>query len=226
MKKILVLLGFMLLSLQAQAQVAAIDLVKGEGDVLGLRLGYRPVEWHLAELPVLGDAQLYMEVSANLWRYGKEAEYESNLAVALSPVLVKQFSTLYDRALYWEFGIGFSLLNKQRFAGKDLGSHFQFEDRLGFGLGRQQVAAPTFKGGLVAGMQVQVGDQVHRAPAWRHNSVGCRHGARRGGDQSATAFSITTSFSGTSSWKPLRPVGRPSIFLTISAPETTLPNTA
>jgi hypothetical protein len=131
MKKILVLLGFMLLSLQAQAQVAAIDLVKGEGDVLGLRLGYRPVEWHLAELPVLGDAQLYMEVSANLWRYGEEPEYESNLAVALSPVLVKQFSTLYTRALYWEFGIGFSLLNKQRFAGKDLGSHYQFEDRIG-----------------------------------------------------------------------------------------------
>lgn len=131
MKKIFLVLGFLMLSLQAQAQVVAIDLVKGEADVLGLRLGYRPVEWHLAEVPVLGDAQLYMEVSANLWRYGKEAEYESNLAVALSPVLVKQFSTLYDRALYWEFGIGFSLLNKQRFAGKNLGSHYQFEDRIG-----------------------------------------------------------------------------------------------
>ena len=131
MKKVLLVLGFLILSLQAHAQVAAIDLVKGEGDVLGLRLGYRPVEWHLAELPVLGDAQLYMEVSANLWRYGDTPEYESNLAVALSPVLMKQFTTLYNRALYWEFGIGFSLLNKQRFAGKDLGSHYQFEDRVG-----------------------------------------------------------------------------------------------
>jgi hypothetical protein len=131
MKKILLVVMVLLLSLQAQAQVAALDLVKGEGEVLGLRLGYRPTEWHLAELPVLGDAQLYMEVSANLWRYGEEPEYESNLALALSPVLVKQFTTLYDRALYWEFGIGFSLLNKQRFAGKDLGSHYQFEDRIG-----------------------------------------------------------------------------------------------
>jgi lipid A 3-O-deacylase len=131
MKKVLLLLGVMMLSLQVQAQMAAIDLVKGEGEVLGLRLAYRPVEWHLTRLPVLTDAQIYMEVSANMWRYGEEPEYESNLAVALSPVLVKQFSSLYDRALYWEFGIGFSLLNKQRFAGKDLGSHYQFEDRIG-----------------------------------------------------------------------------------------------
>ncbi len=131
MKKILLLIFLVLTSLHAQAQVTALDVVKGEGEVLGLRIGYRPTEWYLAEVPVLGDAQLYMEVSANLWRYGEEPEYESNLAVALSPVLVKQFTTLYDRALYWEFGIGFSLLNKQRFAGKDLGSHYQFEDRIG-----------------------------------------------------------------------------------------------
>lgn len=94
-----------------QIVICPLVLVKGEGDVLGLRLSYRPVEWHLAELPVLGDAALYMEVSANLWRYGDVPEYESNLAVALSPVLMKQFATLYNRALYWEFGIGFSLLN-------------------------------------------------------------------------------------------------------------------
>jgi hypothetical protein len=131
MKKVVLILGFVLFSLQTQAQVAAVDLVKGQGEVLGLRLGYRPVEWSLAELPVVGDARLYMEASANIWRYGEEPEYESNLALALSPVLVKQFSTLYDRALSWEFGIGFSLLNKQRFAGKDLGSHYQFEDRIG-----------------------------------------------------------------------------------------------
>lgn len=131
MKKVLMAVVVLLLSLPAQAQVAAVDLVKGEADVLGIRLGYRPTEWHLATVPVLGDAQLYLEVSANLWRYGEDAEYDSNLAVALSPVLVKQFSTLYNRALFWEFGIGFSLLDKQRFAGKDLGSHYQFEDRIG-----------------------------------------------------------------------------------------------
>lgn len=131
MKKILVLLCLIMLNQYVQAQTAAIDLVKGEGEVLGLRLGYRPVEWHITEIPLLGDAQLYMEASANLWRYGEEPEYHSNLAIALSPVLMKQFGTLYQRALYWEFGIGFSLLDKQRFAGKNLGSHYQFEDRIG-----------------------------------------------------------------------------------------------
>lgn len=59
MQKILLVLVMLLLGLQAQAQVAAIDIVKGEGEVLGLRLGYRPSEWYLSHIPVVGDAHLY-----------------------------------------------------------------------------------------------------------------------------------------------------------------------
>ena len=32
---------------------------------------------------------------------------------------------------FWEFGIGVSLVSDTQFAGKDIGSHYQFEDRLG-----------------------------------------------------------------------------------------------
>ncbi|HEX5791720.1 MAG TPA: acyloxyacyl hydrolase, partial [Rheinheimera sp.] len=55
----------------------------------------------------------------------------TNVALALSPVLKKQFANWYSKPVFWEFGIGVSMLTKREFAGKDLGSHFQFEDRLG-----------------------------------------------------------------------------------------------
>jgi len=39
---------------------------------------------------------------------------------------------LYNKyPLKFELGIGVSLITDTRFAGKDIGSHYQFEDRLG-----------------------------------------------------------------------------------------------
>ena len=47
-------------------------------------------------------------------------------------MLSKQFATIANKyPLRWEFGIGVSLVEDTRFAGKDIGSHYQFEDRLG-----------------------------------------------------------------------------------------------
>ncbi|MDX3774951.1 acyloxyacyl hydrolase [Chromatiaceae bacterium AAb-1] len=117
-----------------QAEQLAVDFLKGESSVYGLRLGYRPVEYTLYQLPVLGDIRLYMEASLNLWRYGEEAQYSSNAALAFSPVLVKDFTTIYGKPLGWELGIGVSLLDRRRFAGRDMGSVYQFEDRLGLRL--------------------------------------------------------------------------------------------
>ena len=114
-----------------QAEQLAVDLLKGEGTVYGLRLGYRPVEYTLHQLPLLGDIRLYLEASLNLWRYGEEARYSSNAVLAVSPVLVKDFATFYGKAVGWEFGIGASLLDRRHFAGRDMGSVWQFEDRIG-----------------------------------------------------------------------------------------------
>ncbi|MCC2616635.1 acyloxyacyl hydrolase [Aestuariibacter halophilus] len=113
-------------------QAVAIDYLQGEGNVKGLRLGYRPVETQLITLPWVGDVDIYWEASLNLWEFGDPARHESNLVLALSPVISKQFATLAGTyPLYWEAGIGVSLVNDTRFAGKDIGSHYQFEDRLG-----------------------------------------------------------------------------------------------
>lgn len=40
-------------------------------------------------------------------------------------------STHFDEPVSWELGVGISVLNEGRFAGKDLGSYCQFENRLG-----------------------------------------------------------------------------------------------
>jgi len=135
MKKLIMtlLLGFAVSSV-ATADEMAIDILKGEGDVKGVRLAYRPYHSTITGLPLLGDTNIYLELSANKWRYGDPTEYDEDLAIALSPVLIRQFATLNDKALCWEFGIGVSLLDQKRFAGKNLGSYYRFEDRLGLTL--------------------------------------------------------------------------------------------
>lgn len=134
MKKLIMALVVSLFVFAAMADEIAIDLLKGEGDVTGVRLAYRPYHSTITDFPLVGDVNLYLELSANKWRYGDPAEYDDNLAIAFSPVLTRQFTTVYGKALFWELGVGVSFLDKKRFAGKDLGSYYQFEDRLGLTL--------------------------------------------------------------------------------------------
>ena len=56
--------------------------------------------------------------------------------------------------------------------------------------------------------------------------LGGGRGHGEGCDQTAVAFSITTSSLGTSPWKPRVPVLTAAILSTTSVPATTLPNTA
>lgn len=117
---------------QAQHQAIAIDYLLGEGDLKGVRLAYRPINTRLTEIEWLGDVDIYWEMSVNFWEFGEQNQHETNFALALSPVISKQFATVANKyPLKWEFGIGVSLVDDTRFAGKDIGSHYQFEDRLG-----------------------------------------------------------------------------------------------
>ncbi|MDP4534760.1 acyloxyacyl hydrolase [Alkalimonas collagenimarina] len=116
----------------------SVEYLKGAGRVQGLRLAYRPSEYHFATLPILGDANLYWEASTNFWQYGQPSKYQSNVVLALSPVLKKQFANWSGKPVFWELGVGVSVLTKREFAGKDLGSYFQFEDRLGLLIGLDQ----------------------------------------------------------------------------------------
>ncbi len=136
MKKIL-LLATVLVAFWAPKSIAydqgyAIDYLVGEGDISGLRLAYRPYYTELTEVPWFGRLDVYWELSVNFWEFGAENNHQTNFAAALSPVVSKQFATIADKyPLKWEFGIGVSLVSDTQFAGKDIGSHYQFEDRLG-----------------------------------------------------------------------------------------------
>jgi hypothetical protein len=116
----------------ARQQGYAIDFLDGESSTQGVRLAYRPYVNQVADIPWLGKVNLYWEISASFWEYGQHNNHQSNYAISLSPVISQQFTTLWDKyPLKWEAGIGVTLVKDREFAGKNIGSHYQFEDRLG-----------------------------------------------------------------------------------------------
>ncbi|MDN3385170.1 acyloxyacyl hydrolase [Pseudoalteromonas sp. APC 3358] len=119
----------------AYSSAVAVDVLIGSDDITGLRLAYRPHSYELRDVPYFDSLDIYWEVSVNFWEYGENNEHETNVVIALSPVVGKTFYYINDKyPLKWEFGIGVSLVNDTRFAGKDIGSHYQFEDRLGLSM--------------------------------------------------------------------------------------------
>lgn len=117
------------------SQAIAVDLLIGSDDITGLRLAYRPYVYELNDVPYFDKLDIYWEVSVNFWEFGESNQHETNYVVAISPVIGKTFYHLNGKyPVRWEFGIGVSLVEDTRFAGKDIGSHYQFEDRLGIAM--------------------------------------------------------------------------------------------
>jgi lipid A 3-O-deacylase len=71
----------------------------------------------------------YWEGSINYWSADRGNEY----AVALSPVFVLSFGEGVYRP-FIEAGVGLALLSDDVIAGRQMGSSWQFEDRIGFGM--------------------------------------------------------------------------------------------
>jgi len=79
----------------------------------------------------------YHEVSLNYWKN----KGESIKGVAYSPVFIYGFAGLGANIFpYLGAGIGISYLSEKTIKGRDLSSHFQFEDRIGIGakIGKQK----------------------------------------------------------------------------------------
>ena len=108
----------------------SVDYIRGEGGVEGVKLA---VQHHTNYLKKFDDRlHLYFESSVNFWQYGDENTHDTNLVLAVSPVVEFPVGILFDKEIYVEFGIGVSLLDDTKFAGKNVSTHYQFEDRLGF----------------------------------------------------------------------------------------------
>ncbi|WP_372762227.1 acyloxyacyl hydrolase [Pseudoalteromonas sp.] len=133
--KALTTLFFTLLALTSHTTHArsehgyAIDLMKGSGNVTGLKLAY---QYHPHSLQALiGDARFYFESSVNLWQYRHGDNSQSNLVLAVSPVLQFPAFSISNTPIYVEAGIGISLIDETQFADKNISTHYQFEDRIG-----------------------------------------------------------------------------------------------
>ncbi|NVK54217.1 MAG: acyloxyacyl hydrolase [Alteromonadaceae bacterium] len=120
-----------MVSLPVKANTVSVDYIRGEGDVEGIKLAYQFYQLSLDEY--VEDLRIYLETSINFWEYGTPRQHDTNFILAVSPVLQKTFCYCGTGRLFGEFGIGLSLLDDTRFAGKDVSTHYQFEDRLGIG---------------------------------------------------------------------------------------------
>lgn len=105
------------------------DYIKGEGDVKGVKIAYQFYQKDLSKY--FSDLKVSFETSANFWEYGAENIHDSNFVFALSPVLRKTFCNCLNGRVYGEFGIGVSFIDDTKFAGKNISTHYQFEDRIG-----------------------------------------------------------------------------------------------
>ncbi len=128
---VIMLINLTMIGFPAVADSVSVDYIRGEGDVEGVKLAYQFYERSLDEY--VEDLRVYVETSVNFWEYGTPRQHDTNFILALSPVLQKTFCYCGSGRIFGEFGIGISLLDDTRFAGKNVSTHYQFEDRLGIG---------------------------------------------------------------------------------------------
>ncbi len=84
----------------------AVDLLKGEDNVTGAKLAY---QYHPQGMQnFVGDARFYLETSVNVWQYRYNQQSQSNIVLAMSPVVQFPAFSVYNtpllcRGRYWFF---------------------------------------------------------------------------------------------------------------------------
>lgn len=141
--KPMILLSILLLSIQVASsqekpaqQAYSVEYMTGSADMHGVRLAYRPDIEHKLDLPLIGDTLVQWEASLNLFDVHGSAKNEATYGVSISPVFIKDIPSFSaDYPLSAEFGIGVAYVHREKFGGVDIGSLYQFEDRLGIVMG-------------------------------------------------------------------------------------------
>ncbi|MDT0583605.1 acyloxyacyl hydrolase [Brumicola blandensis] len=113
-------------------QKASIEYMTGTSDMHGMRIAYRPDIKHTFDLPLIGETNLEWEASLNLFDIHGSAKNEATYGLSLSPVFLKSIPSFSERyPLAVEFGIGVAYVHEEKFGGVNIGSYYQFEDRIG-----------------------------------------------------------------------------------------------
>lgn len=117
-------------------QALSAEYMTGTGDMHGVRIAYRPALNYDYDLPWIGDIRLSWEASFNFYDLHGSANTETTYGISVSPIVTKaidSWSPSYPLAL--EFGIGVAYVHDEKFGGVDIGSDYQFEDRIGLIVG-------------------------------------------------------------------------------------------
>ncbi|WP_340679668.1 acyloxyacyl hydrolase [Paraglaciecola sp.] len=139
-----VLLAIILLSFQIAAvqlpdkekQAVGVEYMTGTGDMHGVRIAYRPSYNHDLDIPLIGITRLSWETSLNLFDLHGSARNEATYGISVSPVFSKSLPNIsHNYPLTLEFGIGVAYVHEEKFGGVDIGSLYQFEDRIGLLIG-------------------------------------------------------------------------------------------
>lgn len=115
-------------------QASAVDLTAAVGRTekstttlrIGLQKNFQSRWWQSD----VGAFTGYWDAGYTFWKGNKTSD---NHSLSISPVLVYEFNADVFKP-YIEAGVGVSLFENTRIESRRLGSSFQFEDRLGFGL--------------------------------------------------------------------------------------------
>lgn len=142
------------LSVPAHAVGAALSLGRGDSYIHAYRMA---VLWDLGAVypvrhPYPYHAETFWEISGAYWdgKPGVFEESQQNASIfTTGPQIRWQRSdpNHYGQQPYIELGIGFSWISQKEIGGRRLSMHFQFEDRLGFGvrLGPTQLWDVSFR---------------------------------------------------------------------------------
>ncbi len=94
-------------------------------------LGFQKQFGHSWLKSEVGSLSGYHDVSLNYWEYDDESIQQA----AYSPVFAYELTAFGTGILpYLEGGIGVSYISEKMIKGRNMSSHFQFEDRIGVGL--------------------------------------------------------------------------------------------
>ncbi|WP_083602051.1 acyloxyacyl hydrolase [Thalassotalea sp. PP2-459] len=117
-------------------QAFSVEYMTGSSDMHGMRIAYKPDFNYDLNLPLIGNTRLSWETSLNLFDLHGSAKNEATYGISLSPVFSKALPNISnDYPLTLEFGIGVAYVHNEKFGGVDIGSYYQFEDRLGLLIG-------------------------------------------------------------------------------------------
>ncbi|MFT2091949.1 acyloxyacyl hydrolase [Paraglaciecola sp. 2405UD69-4] len=119
-----------------EQQAVTVEYMTGSADMHGMRIAYRPDFNYDLDLYLIGDTRLSWEASLNLFDLHGSARNEATYGVSVSPVFSKALPNISENyPLTFEFGIGVAYVHDEKFGGVDIGSYYQFEDRLALLIG-------------------------------------------------------------------------------------------